>query len=155
MYLISPETLKGKIDDYFSQYMTTGENNSEYQMWELIGYWPVSEHIYFSCRSKHGEVVPVFLGHTIEKNPASPYFGQMWYFHTEYKSEKIKGEWFHNPVKEIVGEWALFFVGCDDGHCGKRFVSKEAALEWIANNPEIDFKQVVWGNKDYGLEWHN
>lgn len=166
MYLISPQSLEGKINPFYVNYKIGIKKDGapvqpEWQMWELIGYWPCSESIYYSCSSEHGEVVPVFLGHTVEKNPHSPWYGQNWYFDTETKFHKEHGERITEVREDVVGkEWALFFEGCDDGHCGLRFSSKEEALKWIADCPEIDFKEVIWGvdpfdKPKYKLEWHN
>lgn len=38
---------------------------------------------------------------------------------------------------------ALFFHGCDDGHMGMKFDSKEEALKWIEDCPYNDFEFML------------
>lgn len=142
MYLIKPEQLDGKINPYYTKFIDSHGV-------ELIGYWPASEKFYFCADSEDGAVAPVFLIDTVHPD-FHHWTNEKWLFDTEY-SRQEKGEVIH-------GDWALFFLGCDDGHTGKRFATKEEALYWIAKCPEIDFKELVWPSdktKDYKLEWHN
>lgn len=56
--------------------------------------------------------------------------------------EKIKQHMVDNPV-------VLFFKGCDDGHVGKRFKTKEDAMEYLQL---IDVFEDVF---DEDLQYHN
>ncbi len=171
MYLIPPEVLKGKIHKSYAEYMVSKKWDKDRKCqvvdpqgpFQLIGYWPAREHFYFCCNSAHGAVAPVVLGYTKgwKSNPGTnPDDNNEFYFNSEYYWDDKLDKAVCYPGKG-EGDWILFFVGCDDGHTGKRFKSKVEALQWIADCPEIDFYEVVYGKdengkrKDYGLEYHN
>ena len=121
MYLIN----KNDID--YTDWM------GSYLWFELIGFWQCSEkERYYSNGSECGRIVPVFVGDSIDSNPGSPYFGKKWKFDTEkYKTD------------EELGDWVLVFKGCDDGHIGMRFNSREEAIQFIKDCDYIDFADFV------------
>ena len=42
---------------------------------------------------------------------------------------------------------ALFFRGCDDGHLGLRFASRDEAMSWLQNCPYNDFAMMISDNE--------
>ena len=98
---------------------------------ELLGYWQSSEACYYSC----GLITPVSLGHTKSEYMMKGLHGATWQFG------------YLAPGTNPGHEWALFFRGCDDGHTGIMFESREAALQWIADCTEVDFSKFIYNEK--------
>jgi hypothetical protein len=128
MILIPPEALKDNINSFYTRF----RHNSE-----LLGYFPCSnmEDIWCSyytvlTEDKLQRVAPVF------------YIPDM-----VFDSEPIGA----TPSP------ALFFLGCDDGPLGMKFVSKEEALEWIKLCPYVDFNQlyIAYSERKIDFYFHN
>lgn len=51
----------------------------------------------------------------------------------------------------------LFFQGCDDGHVGLPFKTKQEALDWIRDCPYVDFAKIVAAgySGELKLSWFN
>ena len=119
MILLPIEAVKPYINEY---YLTFRSRNCE-----LLGFMPCSSHDngaysnYYSCETTKGSrVVPVF------------YVSDMVFDH-EHKGQ---------PFYDQPGP-ALFFMGCDDGHKGLKFESREAALKWIDDQTITDFDLLL------------
>lgn len=129
MYLV-PKEVVTDINPYYT----------EFHDFELIGYWQSSEPHYFSC----GYVTPVFLGHA--EKVCKTFDGKYREWSFDYEAPKSNKE----------NKWILFFMGCDDGHTGLRFETKEAAIEWIKDCKIVDFKNFVYSDDYQGiLCYHN
>lgn len=116
---------------HISPYYTTYRQGSE-----LLGFYPctrVGEQgiTYYSEETPMGGVVPVF-----------------------YVPDMV----FDSQENDYTPRHALFFMGCDDGHTGLIFDSKQAALSWLAECPYMDFallfKHLTTTNNS-GIQWHN
>jgi hypothetical protein len=129
MFLIPPDALKDNINDYYTTY---GNDRGQ-----LIGYFPCSntEDIWCSyytvlSKDKLQRFAPVF-----------------------YVSDML----FDSEPNDAVPGPALFFMGCDDGHMGMKFVSKEEALDWIKWCPYVDFNVLyqAYSERKINLYFHN
>lgn len=124
------------VAPYINNYYMTFLNG------ELLGFMPCSEGAdgysrYYSVETTKGSrVVPVF-------------FLPAFKFDSDH-SDDPKG-----PV--------LFFHGCDDGHMGLKFQSKEDALTWIDEYPLTDFELILErdakasrsGEPSLSFQYHN
>jgi hypothetical protein len=123
MILLPIEAVKPYINDY---YLTFRQKS------ELLGFIPCSageDHgysRYYSCETTKGiRVVPVF------------YVADMVFDHEH------EGQPFYNEPGP-----ALFFMGCDDGHKGLKFASREDALKWIDEQIICDYEMLLTTEAD-------
>jgi hypothetical protein len=96
---------------------------------ELLGFIPARSDegatwTYYSVETTKGRVAPVF------------FVPEMWFD--------------SDPEGTPLGP-AILFKGCDDGHMGIRFESREAAIKWIEDCKLGEFEQIV----DYHHTNHN
>jgi hypothetical protein len=123
------------VEPYINSYYMT------FPKGELLGFIPCSSSDdyskYYSVETTKGSrVVPVF-------------------FIPEFKFDSDNSDDNKGPV--------LFFHGCDDGHIGLKFTTKEDALKWIDEYPltdyelilELDAKAFRAGQPTIGFFYHN
>lgn len=101
------------VKPHINEYYLTFRDGSE-----LLGFMACSTPAqpwasYYSVDTPKGRVVPVF-----------------------YVPDMV----FDSEGEEAQPGPALFFQGCDDGHTGLKFASKDDALKWVEDCPYHDFE---------------
>lgn len=127
-------------DDLINKFVYLKPYYNEF-LGELVAVIPCynEQHKYYTCPINLDDKDPNQKLVNLDKNikslaPAFLYHSDLQ--NNNYAFDSYVGEDFKEHIKN--NPWAILFQGCDDGHCGRRFSTKQEAINFLQNLKSFD-----------------